>query len=143
MAISTGIFNGTDFKVYLLDTTDKPIAHATSCEISITHSPREATTKDSGGDTDRLPGKRDWSVSVEALHANTETGKQGFAEIFTALKAGSELTITFGNANAGDTEYSGNVYVTDCSLNAGVEENMTMSASFSGSGALAAATISA
>lgn len=142
MAASTGIFNGTDFNVYLFDTTDKPIAHATSAEISFSHSPREATTKDSGGDTDRLPGKRDWSVSVEALHANTETGKQGFAEIFSALKNGTALTVTFTNQNAGDKEYTGTVYVTDCSLNAGVEENMTMSASFSGSGPITEATIS-
>jgi hypothetical protein len=134
---TAGIFNGTDLKVYIVDTTDKPIAHATSCEISFTHSPRECTTKDSGGDTDRLPGKRDCTISVEALYAEdvANATKRGIIELFTALKNGTALSLKFSTKASGDKIYAVTGYLTDLSINAGTEENASYSATFAGSGA--------
>lgn len=131
---TTGIFNGTDLNIYL---GGEPIAHATSCEVSFSHSPREATTKDSGGDTDRLPGKRDWNMTAEALYANDYgSSKLGIIELFNALKAGTELTAVFKSATAGDKTFTGAVLITDLSVNAGTEENVSYSVSFSGNGAI-------
>lgn len=144
MPATTGIFNGTALNIYILDGgTYKAIAHAQSCEISFTHSLRETTSKDSGGDTERLPGKRDWSMTVEALFAldYATATKRGVNELFDALKAGTPLTARFTNENSGDKRFQGTVYLTDLAVNAGVEENASFNASFAGSGAITFTTI--
>lgn len=140
---TTGIFNGTKLNIYMNDSgTYKPIAHATSCEISFTHSPRETTTKDSGGDTERAAGARDWSMSVEALFAQDYAGtKRGSLELLIALRHGIELEVRFSSEVSGDRRFAGKCYITDLSVNAGVEENVSYSASFSGSGAITYLTI--
>lgn len=141
---TAGIFNGTNLNVYLVATVEEeevlyPLAHATSCEISFTHSAREATTKDSGGDTQRLPGKRDWSLSTEALFAldyDTPDDRTGITELYAALKAGTKLLVKFTSNILGDYEFNGYCYLSDISVNAGLEENVSYSASFSGTGAI-------
>lgn len=141
---TAGIFNGTNLNVYLVQIEDEvevlyPLAHATSCEISFTHSPREATTKDSAGDTARLPGKRDWSLSTEALFAldyATADDKSGITELYAALKVGTKLKVKFTSNIIGDYEFNGYCYLSDISVNAGVEENASYSASFAGTGAI-------
>jgi len=143
MAATTGIFNGTDLNIYIDGATDDPIAHAQSCEISFTQELRDVTTKDSAGDTERLPGKRDWSMSVEALFAlDYAATKTGATELFDALKAGTKLAIKFTNANSGDKEFLGSCYISDLSLNAGVEETVSYSASFVGDGPITFVAIS-
>jgi predicted secreted protein len=138
MAQTAGIFNGTDLKVYV---EGLPIAHATSCELSVTHSPREATTKDSAGDTARLPGKRDWSMSCDALYAEVydDTEVTGFLELVAAIKAGTKLTLEFKTDVVGDQIYTGEAYLTDLNINAGTEENASYTASFAGTGAISMA----
>ncbi len=119
----------------------QPVAHATSCEVSFTHSAREVLTKDSGGDTGRLPGLRDWSLSCEALYANDYNDgiaddRQGMTELYTALKNGDKLMVKFSSEVQGDYEFEGHVFLTDLSMNAGMEENASYSASFAGTGAI-------
>jgi hypothetical protein len=138
MAQTTGIINGTDLKVFI---EGLPVAHSTSCELSLTHSPRESTTKDSGGDTARLPGKRDWSLSCDSLYAEVydDEEKTGFLELVAAIKAGTKLALEFKTDVVGDQIYSGNAYLTDLNINAGTEENASYTASFAGTGAIAMA----
>jgi predicted secreted protein len=132
MSQTTGIFNGTNLKVYVAGNV---VARATSCELSISSNLRDATTKDSGGDAERLPGLREWSLSTDALYSEDYSGA-GVDEIFAAIKNGTKLAVKFSSNNVGDHEYAGDAYVTDMSLNAGTEENATYSASFQGTGAI-------
>jgi len=132
MAQTAGIFNGTNLKVYVAGAV---VARATSCELSISSNLRDATTKDSGGDAERLPGLREWSLSTDALYSEDYTGA-GVDELFAAIKNGTKLAVKFSTNNIGDHEYAGNAYVTDLSMNAGTEENATYSASFQGTGAI-------
>lgn len=143
-----GIFNGTNLNVYIMvvipatdpiEYEDISVAHATSCEISFTHSAREVLTKDSGGDTQRLPGLRDWSLSCEALYANDYsevTDRKGMTEIYASLKTGQKVKLKFSSAEVGDHEFEGEGFVDNISLNAGLEENASYSASFAGTGAI-------
>jgi predicted secreted protein len=143
--MTTGIINGTDLNIYLtVGGTDKPIARATSCELSVSMNLRDATTKDSGGDAERLPGLAEWSVSVDALYSEDYAAtKQGMTELFTALKTGAKVAVVFSTQQTGDKSYKGDAYVSDLSLNAGTEENATYSASFQGTGEIEVITISA
>lgn len=116
-----------------------PVAHATNCEVSFTHAAREVLTKDSGGDTERLPGLRDWSLSTEALYANDyseEDDRIGMTELFSKLKTGEKVMLQFTSLETGDYEFEGHAFVDSISLNTGMEENANYSASFAGTGAI-------
>lgn len=147
---TSGIFNGTDLNIFidrgaivLEEWVEdwQPIAHATSCELSLSHSPRDTSTKDSAGETERAPGKLDWSISADALYAIDYTDSEGMTELFDAIENNEKLKIKFSSEVVGDQEYDGEGYVTDLSLNAGVEENASYSVSIAGTGALTKTTI--
>lgn len=135
---TAGIFNGTNLNLKL---ATLPIAHATSCEISFSHSPREITSKDSGGVTERAPGKKDTTISADALYAEDHGGtKTGISVLFTAWKNRTKLAFDFTSGVTGDKKYTGDCYITDLSANAGVEENATFSISLAVDGAVTQGT---
>jgi len=133
---TTGIVNGTAIGVYVGSTK---VAHATDGSISINMATRDATTKDSGGWTDRLEGVRSWSITCNALFAYDAT--YGLSDLFSALNNRSTVTVKFSTEVTGDKAYSGTAYVTSIEANAGTEENATYSVTFEGTGALSETTI--
>ena len=134
-----GIINGTKFGVYVAGTK---IGYATSASISMNHSLRDTSTKDSGGWRDQLEGQRDWEASVEGmvifdLDGSTISDKI-LPDIFTDYMA-SRASLLFSTDVAGDYEWSGTAYCTSISADAPNEDSTTWSASFSGTGVLAQA----
>jgi len=134
---TTGIINGTDLAVYI---GSDVLAHSTSHSLSITHDARDATTKDSGGWTDVLEGLRGWEVSGEGLVAFDAT--KGFAYLFSLVNTRAAVTLKFSTEATGDTYYSGSAYVTSIDQDSPTEDNVSMSFTFSGTGALTEATVS-
>ena len=63
---SNGIINGTKFGIYSGSTL---VAYATSGSISMNHSARETSNKDSLGWKEVMEGQRDWEISVEGMTA--------------------------------------------------------------------------
>ena len=122
---TTGIINGTDLLVYVGGTA---ITHSTSASISFSMETRDASTKDSDGYREILEGQRSFTIEAEAMTALDAT--EGFEELFAAWVARTALTIKFGTSDSDDQFYQGTGYCTSLSMDSGVEDSSTFSASF-------------
>jgi len=121
---TTGIINGTLMRLYKDSTA---IGYATSCQMNISSAMREILTKDSAaGGLYAGPG----DASTNYL----------FDDLFTDLVAGTALIIKFTTDVVGDNVYTMSAICTSLDLNAGVEENVSYSASFEVTGAIVKTT---
>jgi len=128
---TTGVINGTAIGIYIGGTK---IAKATSGSISITHSPRDITSKDSSGWSESLEGLREWSLEGEGMFALDAT--YGVVDLEAVLTARTAVTVRFSTETSGDEYWEGTAIQTDLSADTGVEESATFSFSFQGTGAL-------
>ena len=122
---TTGIINGTDLLVFIGGTA---ITHSTSASISFSMETRDASTKDSQGYREILEGQRSYSIECEGMTALDAAN--GFEELFAAWVARTVLTVKFGTADGEDQYYQGTGYLTSLSMDSGVEDSSTFSASF-------------
>lgn len=136
---TTGVINTTSFALYHGATPTK-IAHSTGASISLSHDPRDITTKDSAGWTELLEGIRGWEGSIEGLHAMDDVA--GANILYNAVLNRTALSVVFTTNVTGDKKFSGTVYLTSCELGApGQEDNATYNASFTGTGAITVTTV--
>ena len=63
---TTGAFNGTQLLVYC---AGNAIAYSKSCTLNRNVATIDVTTKTDNGDTNILPGLRDWSIDAEGVVA--------------------------------------------------------------------------
>ena len=134
---TTGIINGTDLVIYI---GSDVIGHSTSHALSIAHDPRDATTKDSSGWRDLLEGLRNWSTSGEGLVAFD--ADYGFTELFTLITNRTTVTVKFSTEVTGDAYWTGDAYLTSLDQDSPTEDNVSMSYTLEGTGALTEATVS-
>ena len=119
----------------------EPVAFSTSASFSVSTELRDKTNKDSLGFAEHLPGLKSFEMSTDALqdfNADLE-----FQEFFNDIGSTTPVTIRFAQrATSGSTErfYEGSAFVTSVSMDAGVEENVTYSASFTGTAAVTTGT---
>lgn len=124
---TTGPFNGTNLLVYAAGTA---IAYTTSCTLNTNVAMIDVTSKDSGGDTDNLPGLRDWSIDAEGFVALDSTTN---AEYLDGLRTGrTKVMLKFSTNTSGDGYWHGYAYITSLSISAPMEDKVTFSASFAG-----------
>jgi len=128
---TAGIANGTLFGLYVGGTL---VAHGTSHSFSTSMETRDASTKDSGGWSDSLEGMRAWEVSGDFLFA--QDAAYGVDDLNAAIVARSVVVLRFASTVTGDKYWNGNAYMTELSVEAGTEESMSFSASFTGTGAV-------
>ena len=133
---TTGIMNGTLLGVYSGSTL---IAHATEGSISLSMDTRDATTKDSSGTRDILEATKSGTISVSALYAEDAT--YGVDDLMTAWSGRTALTVKFSTEVSGDHYWSASAYVTSLEVNAGMEDNVTYSATFELTGAITYSTV--
>lgn len=143
MANATPI-EGKDLMVFYGTTTKKACALANELTLTVTHSSKEISSKDSGFWTDLAKGKLKWNAGsggLMTLDANT----QSFEYLFDAIISRELVTLTFALASGtapawtADTTkdiYVGQAFIDDLSLNAPVDGEVTYTVKFSGSGAL-------
>lgn len=129
--------NGTDVGVYIDDTL---ITAAQSAEIAFSVNMIETTSKDSGGDSEFIPGLRSGTVSVEALYTDA-SGDQNQTDLFTLLKNRTSVTIKWGVNSTGKNIYSGSAYISSLSPSAPMEDVVTYSAEFQLTGAITETTV--
>jgi predicted secreted protein len=124
---TTGIVNGTDLVVFV---GGAAITHSTSASISFSMETRDASTKSSAGYRYILEGQRSWTIEAEGMTALDAA--EGYEELYAAWAARSILTVKFGtdNGETGDQFYEGTGYCTSLSVDSGVEDTSTFSASF-------------
>lgn len=128
---TTGIINGTKFGIYQGATL---IAHGTSGSISMSHSVRDATTKDSLAFSESLEGLREWSIDGEFMLA--QDAAQGIDELNAIWVGRTVLTLRFSTETSGDNYWNGQANLTELSIDAPTEESTTFSASFQGTAGL-------
>ena len=133
---TTGIMNGTLLGVYVGSTL---IAHATEGSISLSMDTRDATSKDSSGTRDLLEATKSGTISVSALYAEDAT--YGVDDLMTSWAARTALTVKFSTEVSGDHYWSASAYITSLEVSAGMEDNVSYSATFELTGAITYSTV--
>lgn len=133
---TAGEVNGTLVKIFVDGTA---VSTLTSNSFSFSESPRETTSKDSGGYKTIAEGLRSISGSGEGYFA--EDASFGFEDLFDLFAARSEITIMESSAVTGDITYSFGARITSLERTSPLEETVTFSVSYEGTGAPTKATI--
>lgn len=128
---TSGVINGTLFIPSVDGTT---IALTTSATLNFSESLRDATTKDSGGYQENKEGLREWSIDFDGLGAYDEG--YNFEEIIDKIRNREQFQIKFSTDESGDEQYHGQARVSDFSIEAGQEESVSISGTFTGTGEL-------
>jgi len=139
MAAQAGILNATLFGLYIdTGSGSYKVAHSTNTSIQINAEMMGATTKDSNGWDESLPGKKSWTASGDFFYDQSTGLLYGIGNVWTALTAGTKVTCLFKLSNQvdGDIQYSGYAYIESIDISAGVEDNMSYSVSLKGTGAI-------
>lgn len=106
-----------------------------SATLNLNGATIDTTTKDSAGWGEVLPGKKDWSVDFDGLWDGALTWNA--EDAFDTIKNGTLLTVKLSGAVSGDVYFEGSGYMTKLTVTAPVEDAVTISGSFVGTGALA------
>ncbi|MGB0443330.1 MAG: phage tail tube protein [Flavobacteriaceae bacterium] len=131
--------NATNIGVYVADNL---VAAAQSGELSLSANMIETTSKDSGGDSEFIPGLRSGTMSVEALYEDiASASNENQSDLFDDWKAGTLLTLKWGYNTAGEEIYSASGYVSSWSASAPMEDVATYSVEFQLTGAVTKSTV--
>lgn len=143
------IIKGSKLMVFL---GGSAIAFATSHSLSLTLNTSEVSTKDHGDSPAIVPQSISWDMTTENLYSGG-----GETALFNAMKNMTPVDVSFVSSNysntsaqkgivgvqgaqdwtaEGDPIASGKAYITSLSINAPAGDNATLSATFTGNGAL-------
>ena len=147
---TTGVFNGTSL-VVLIGT--EVIGYATSCSLSLAIDAPDASTKQSLGWAEEIGGQRSWSLTTDGLATvvpGTVATYVTTAELNALAIARTAVTVKFTTVDnsivggvtpvSGDTIYSGSAFIESVDMTADMENPVTYSVSFKGTGVLTIAT---
>lgn len=139
MAKTTNVIN-TTLQAWYLGTSgsNTQIAYATDGSLSITHSPRAITSKDSGGWEESLEGIRAWSGSATFWYVSDHSAAYTMQDFFESTMVNrSTIYAAFKTSNVDDTTYGGNVYIESIEVSSSAQEdNVSVTVSFKGTGAI-------
>lgn len=134
---TTGIVNGTNLRFYIGAVA---VGHATSCSLTISRTMRSILTKDSAGSYEQVaPGQLKATGSGSGLFSY-DTANYGVDDLFTAINAGTSLTVRFTTDVTGDKYWEGSAYLTNLNFEGPVEENSTYSFDIEFNGAITQGT---
>ena len=143
---ATSIMNSTDVVIQISEdggTTYDIIGRATSASLSVSMETRDTTNKDSAGWQENLEGLKAWSLSGDGLVTYSISGDYDTPDdLFTLLSNRTLVKVKFGSATSGEIDYTGDAYLVSYEQEAGVEENVTYSFGFTGTGVLTQASVS-
>ena len=132
---TTGAFNGTSMLLYLAGTA---LAYTESFSLNINAAEIDATTKGSAGWKTALSGLRDWSVSASGVVALDSTTNEEY--LFDLLGARTLVNIKMSTNTSQDNYFHGSGYITNLTIEAPMEDKVTFSCSFVGTGVLTEST---
>ena len=147
---TTSVFNGTSL-VVLIGT--EVIGFATSCSLSIAIDAPDASTKQSLGWADEIGGQKSWSVTTDGLAtvvpgvvatyvSTAELAAMAIARTSVLVKFTTVNNDTVGGVTPvpNDVIYSGQAFIESVDMTADMENPVTYSVSFKGTGVLTIAT---
>lgn len=142
----TSIMNSTDVVIQISEdggSSYDVIGRATSASLSVSMETRDTTNKDSAGWQENLEGLKAWSLSGDGLVTYSISGDFDTPDdLFTLLSNRTKVKVKFGSATSGEVDYTGDAYLVSYEQEAGVEENVTYSFGFTGTGVLTQAAVS-
>jgi TP901-1 family phage major tail protein len=142
---ATSIMNSTDVVIQISEddgTSYDIIGRATSASLSVSMETRDTTNKDSAGWQENLEGLKSWSLSGDGLVTYSISGDFDTPDdLFTLLSNRTLVKVKFGSATSGEIDYTGDAYLVSYEQEAGVEENVTYSFGFTGTGVLTQASV--
>ena len=137
--------NSTDVVIQISEddgTSYDIIGRATSASLSVSMETRDTTNKDSAGWQQNLEGLKSWSLSGDGLVTYSISGDFDTPDdLFTLLSNRTLVKVKFGSATSGEIDYTGDAYLVSYEQEAGVEENVTYSFGFTGTGVLTQASV--
>lgn len=133
---TAGKLNGTLYKITVGATE---IDNLTDNSVSFSVDTRDVTTKDSSGNRELLPTILSATYSGEAIVALDAT--YGAEELYDALVAKSAVTIEFTTNVSGDVQWSQSGYFTSVEIGAPMEDNVSVSFTIEGTGAITKANV--
>ena len=147
---TTSVFNGTSL-VVLIGT--EVIGFATSCSLSLAIDAPDASTKQSLGWADEIGGQRSWSLTTDGLATvvpgtvatyvtTAELNALAIARTAVQVKFTTVDNSTVGGVTpvTGDVIYSGSAFIESVDMTADMENPVTYSVSFKGTGPLTIGT---
>jgi len=147
---TTSVFNGTSL-VVLIGT--EVIAFSTSCSLSIAIDAPDASNKESLGWAVEIGGQKSWSLTTDGLAtvvpgvtatyiSTSELTALAVARTAVSVKFTTVDNSTVGGVTpvTGDSIWSGSAFIESVDITADMENPVTYSVSFKGTGALTQST---
>ena len=106
--------------------------------LSLSMSPKDTTDKDDNNYTTSLPGIRGWTISGTARE---DTGSSAQDQIIDDAVASSQVLSKVEFKTVNSNKFSGDVYATDISMEAGHDGVITFGFTLTGTGALSYAAV--
>lgn len=136
---TTTVVNTTDFALYLgSDGSETKIAHTTDASLSISHSPREITSKDSAGNQEFLEGLRGATGSASFFFIGDASSAYSLHDFITQCYVNrSTIHGMWKTSDATDLSFEADLYITSIEVSSSAaEDNVTVSVSFQVTGAI-------
>ena len=138
--MTTGVISTNSLK-FFVGSTPVAITCQVDASLTITNATRAIECKDSGGGqfTEALYGQTSWSIKGTGLASYD--GTLSVSDITALVLARTISPVVFGTGVTGDDKLSGSVIWETLDINSnGVNDNVTISYSAKGTGALTQAT---
>ena len=142
---TTGVFNGTSLVVLI---SGQVIGHSTSCSLSLAVDAPDASDKEAGGWAVEIGGQKSWSVTTDGLSTVVPGVLANYVStdelmILAADRVAVTLkftTVTGTTPVTGDVYWTGSAFIESVDITADMENPVTFSVSFKGTGALTTGT---
>ena len=142
MAASTSIMNATDVVIQFSTdgATYSTVGRCTSASLSVSMETRDTSNKDSQGWRELLEAQKSWSLSGHGLLTYNLASGDGYSDLWGYVTGRTKIYVKFGSTDTDEKYYSGQGFLTSLDQEAGMEDNVTYSFSFEGTGALTEST---
>ena len=142
---TTSVFNGTSLVVLI---GGEVIAHSTSCSLSLAIDAPDASTKESLGWAEEIGGQKSWSVTTDGLATVVPGVLASYVstdELMILATDRVAVTLKFTTVSGttpvpGDVYWTGDAFIESVDITADMENPVTYSVSFKGTGALTTGT---
>jgi hypothetical protein len=128
------LVKGTDLRVYI---GTKKVVNETTCDIELSTSMIETSSKDSGDWATAIPGRKSWGLSATIQVDYAEDALvYTFDELLAAWKDATVVQVAFKTLASGGTVLSGSAYVESMPIKSGDQTIATVDFKLKGTGPL-------
>jgi hypothetical protein len=135
------LVKGTDLRVFIGGSNGvggKKIINESTCDIELSTSMIETSSKDSGDWATAIPGRKSWGISgtIQVDYDSTSQTIYTYDELQAAWLSGAALDVTFKTTTVGDTVLYGKAFVESMPVKSGDQTIATVDFKLKGTGIL-------